>query len=217
MELKRNLVDQLYSLLKERIITLGLEPGARLTLQDLAQEFEVSQTPIRDALMRLSKDGLVRFVPAVGYYVIKLSVRDVIEIYDLRQLLEGYAVRSSVAHMDTKKLREIRQKIERQQDEPHILNQKLHLEIVKNSDNKRLQDLYTQIYDFVRICQYTHRRISGGIAKAAKEHLALIDAILQKNAEKAKQILEMHIGNARDEIIETLEKHPNAKKLDPVG
>lgn len=216
MNLKRNLVDQIYSILKEKIVTLSLEPGARLNLHGLAQEFEVSETPVRDALMRLSKDGLVRVVPAAGYYVIKLSVKDVIEIYDLRKLLEDYAIENSIARTDRKKLREIRQKMQKQQNEPPSLDQQLHLEIVKSSDNKRLQVLYTQIYDFVKICRFTHRRISGSTTQTTREHVALIDAILRRDVKKASQILKVHIDNARDAIIGALEKDTNTREPDPV-
>lgn len=216
MGLQRNLVDQLYNILKERIITLVLEPGARIKLQQLAKKFEVSETPIREALARLSRDELVKVIPAAGYYVIKLSTKDVMEIYDLRKLLEGYALTSSVVNMDVKKLRKIRQKIKKQQYEPQILDEELHLEIVKNCDNKRLQDLYARIYNFVKICQYTHQRRSQRTTQTTEEHLALIDAILEKNIKKAKQILKKHIDNARDVIIGVLEEQLSTKEPDPV-
>ena len=77
--LKENLVEQLYEIIKERIINLEMKLGQKINIQEISNEFNVSQTTIRDVLIRLSHEGLVTIAPRVGYFVIKASAEDLEE------------------------------------------------------------------------------------------------------------------------------------------
>lgn len=84
-------------------------------------------------------------------------------------------------------------------------DRELHLLIIKNSNNKRLHNLFSQTYDFVRIS------ISMGVKweKSLKEHIALVDALLEKDLPRAKEILKEHINNSKDNAIKALESKYN--------
>jgi DNA-binding GntR family transcriptional regulator len=204
------LVDQLYEIIKERIVSLQLKLGEKIDVQKLAEEFGVSQTPVRDALNRLSQNGLVNTRARVGYYVVDLSEEDITEIYDLRKMFEGYVLESAIENIDFNELRQVKRKMEEIQQETDEkikkakfdeTDRELHLLIIKNSNNKKLQNLFSQIYDFVRIS------ISMGVEwkTSLKEHIALIDALQEKDLTKAEEILKEHIDNSRDNAIKALE------------
>jgi len=212
--LKASLVDQLYDIIKERIVSLQLKLGEKIDVQKLVEEFGVSQTPVRDALNRLSQDGLINTRARVGYYVTDLSAEDIMEIYDLRKVLEGYALESAMKDINFNELRQLKQKMEEIQkgiDEKtrkvkfNETDRELHSLIIKNSNNKRLQNLFFQNYDLVRIS------ISIGVEwkKSLKEHIALVDALQEKDLTRAKEILKEHINNARDNMVKALENEYN--------
>jgi len=209
--IEANLVDQIYNMLKERIINLELKLGQRVNIKKLAGEFGVSQTPIREALNRLTKDGLVTVIPRRGYYVVKLSAEEMEEIYDLRKMFESYALESGIENIDPNKLRILKQKTENLQNETNKRKKRtrfdktdrdLHLLIVQSSPNKRLHEMYFKLYDFVKISQ----RMNPEFEKALEEHIALLDSLLEKNIEKAQHLLKIHIDNAMNEGIKALKR-----------
>lgn len=205
----RSLVDQIYSVLRDRIIEATMEPGTRIDVQRLIEEFEVSETPVRVALAKLTHEGFVKLLPRRGYFLIKLTKKDIKEIYDLRILLESYALDTAIENIDpTKlkkiyadfaKLREIDDARKREKESLKI-DQWFHLEIIRNCDNKRAQELFYRIYDFARISQKMHKRIDQDIG----EHTAVIKALLDKKKEEAKRLLVQHLENAREATLEAL-------------
>lgn len=208
--LTSSLVDQLYVIIKERIVGLQLKLGEKIDVQKLAREFGVSQTPIRDALNKLSQNGLVNIRARVGYYVIDLCVEDISEIYDLRKIFENYALESAMENINFDKLGQLKQKMEKIQKEPNEkigkakfdeTDRQLHLLIIMNCNNKRLQNLFSEIYDFVRIS------LSMGVEwkKSLKEHIALADALQEKDLVRAKEILKEHINDSKNNAIKLLE------------
>jgi len=208
-KIETNLVDQIYNILREKIINLELKLGQRIDIKGLAEEFGVSQTPVREALNRLTKDRLVNVIPRRGYYVVKLSAEDMEEIYDIRKIFESYALESAIKNIEVNKLRKLKQRMmeqlqgevtEQRRKAKFETDKKLHLLIIQSSYNKKLKEMYSQIYDFVKISQ----RMNPRFKKSLEEHIALIDAILEKDLEKARKLLMLHIDNARDWGIEAL-------------
>lgn len=211
IKIEASLVNQIYSILKERIVNLELKLGQKIDIKKLAEELGVSQTPIRDVLNRLAKDGLVTLIPRRGYYVTELSAKRMEEIYDLRKIFECYALESAIESINSNKLRELKQTAERLQNEANESKKRakfnesdrqLHLLIVQSSPNERLHKMYFQIYDFVKISQ----RMNPEFERSLSEHILLLEAILGKNLTKAKEILRMHIDNARDDGIKALKE-----------
>ena len=205
----RSLVDQIYSVLRDRIIEVSMEPGTKIDVQQLVEEFDVSETPVRVALAKLTHEGLVKLLPRRGYFVIKLTKKDLKEIYDLRILLESYAIDTAIEKMDPTKLKKIYRDFERlrgtnnskrREKESLKIDEGFHLEIVRNCDNKRAQELFYRIYDFARISQKMHKRIDQDI----DEHTAVIKALLDKNKEEARRLLVQHLENAREDTLLTL-------------
>jgi len=214
--LKTSLVDQLYHILKERIMNLELKLGQKIDMQKIANEFGISQTPARDVLNRLVQEGLVKLVPRVGYYVMSLSPEDLTEIYDLRKMFECHALKSAINDTNEDKLREIKRISENMRGETgrkikkakfDEIDLRLHSLIINSTRNKRLKDLFLQVYGFVKISLW----LGFDLDRALKEHIELIDALLEKNLPKSTRILEKHINNSVREARRLLRRYSMAK------
>ena len=103
-----SLGQQVYEELKQRIVTLKFKLGEKLNISTLTKEFRVSQTPVREALHKLARDGLIKIVSREGFYVIRPTVKDMEEVYDLRLLLESYALKRGMEKIDKTALIDIR-------------------------------------------------------------------------------------------------------------
>jgi len=210
-KIKENLVDQLYEYVKECIVNVRLRPGERINMQKLATEFGVSQTPVREMLKKLSEDGLIKIVPRVGYYVVDLSAKDIREVYDLRRILEIYALESAVRNISKKKLQELKENMKKLQREINEekknkkfrqLDREFHWSIIQSSPNVRLHKLFSQIYNIVILTQHINQRVDESL----KEHITLVDAVMKRDIDKAKEILKTHINNSKEEVINVLKR-----------
>ena len=101
---KTTLSEQIYQILKEDILTQRIPLGEKLTLKMLKERFEVSSTPIRDALTRLTEEGLVRYYSNIGVNVISFTTDDFREIYSFMGDLDGLAIRYASASPEQEKL-----------------------------------------------------------------------------------------------------------------
>lgn len=218
MAVLRSFEDQIYEILKEKILSLELKLAEQVNIQELSKELKVSSTPIRDVLKRLSQERLVKIIPRVGYYVVDLQPEDLLQIYDLRKMFECYALETGIGNINTQKLLQIKknteklQNIQSKDEERKKFNKtdrELHSLIIQSSPNERLHGMYLQIYNFVIISQ----RITHEPAQSVKEHLELINAILEKDIEKAKSRLKSHIENAANDGMEALRERLLEKKV----
>lgn len=211
IKLRRDLVEQIFDILRERITNLNIKLGARIDIQTLTKELDVSPTPIKDALKKLSQRGIVTTKSGTGYYVIKPSPDKLNEIYDLRKMFESYALKDAIKNISTKKLRELKEKMEKVKEEvnekeknikSYQLDQRLHLEIIRNCNNQALENFYDQIYDLVKVSQHLYRTTEESL----DEHIAIVEGMLEKNLPKARKALEAHIDRAKDQAVKAVQR-----------
>ena len=214
MPINQTIVGKIYTELKEKIINQQIKLNQRISIKEIAKDFGISQTPIREALNRLIKDELVEYKLRRGYYVIRLSCKDLEEIYDLRKLIEVYALEQGMMRETLDKdlfQRYLQDSIEMQKEaiEPKkplkycIADRELHLSIVKSSLNEKLYKIYMRMYPFVSISQ----QLDPLYERSLNEHILLIKAILDKNILEAKKILKTHINNCKCDGIESLKDY----------
>ncbi|MCD6574147.1 GntR family transcriptional regulator, partial [Candidatus Aerophobetes bacterium] len=206
-----------YGIIKDKIINLELNLGQRIDIQKIATELGISQTPVREALNRLAKDRLISINPRKGYYVTDISPEDMEEIYDIRRIFEVYALDSAIENIDLYKLKKLKQKMEeelrgritrKKRKTKFEIDKQLHLLIVNSSKNKKLKEMYYEIYDFIKIFQ----RMNPGFKETLEEHIALIDTIIKKDTEEAKKLLAVHIENAKGRIIKVFKNMKGGNK-----
>jgi len=198
--------EQIYEILRRRIITLQLAPGERIDIGKLSREFNISATPVREALRGLVERGLVHYKKDVGYWVVSLTRKDVEDIFALRKLLECFALEKGIDRIPTEKLDELRDRslyLLEDNLSPTALRQEfdktdecLHRELIIGScNNKFIKMMYSYVNDYIAIVRHLNERIK----EAVKEHLCILDAIQEANLEKAETELSRHLDNSARE------------------
>jgi DNA-binding GntR family transcriptional regulator len=197
-------VAQAYLKLREMILTGELAPGTPLSEYQLVRSLSVSRTPIREALSRLQSVGLVRGVPHRGMFVRELGPRDVVEIFEIREQLEPFAVRRFIERgMDEAVL----QRLEAEADEAPklmaegryregvILGSRLHDTLIAASGNTRLNEILAELGDQIWLLSMVGIRAPGRPEEASREHQELLALIRARDADGAEAYMRQHLRN----------------------
>ncbi len=198
--------DQIYNSIKQMIVQGVFQPGERIYEAKLAREFNVSRSPVREAVRALEKEGLLVIDDKSKITVYKPSMKDVEDIYQCRMVLESLAARLTTRLSANRELKEIETTLvqtkkllegeDEQKSETVIsLNAKFHDLIVQFSQNKRLQK---QIHDLRSLTYYFRvLNFQGENRKWVifNEHQEVFEAIKERNEEKAGLVMTAHINN----------------------
>ena len=202
-----SLSDKVYNILKDQIINEELKPGERLLDDQLASTFGVSRTPVREAMARLSNEGLVESVSRSGVYVKKLTREDIEEIYEIRKALESLAARKAVSFITDKQIEQLSALVDKAKHssgdryKAHLdLDVKLHDLILRSCRNKRLAGIMTNLYTLIHVFRIRVGKNKEGAERAVKGHEAILEAIKARDARKAEKMMREHIEISKDHI-----------------
>jgi len=216
--------DAAYIAIRRDVVSCRLAPGAEITEQELSAVYGFGKTPIREALGRLAKDGLVRAVPRRGYLVTPINIKDVQDIFELRSMLEPKAARLAAGRVDGEELRyldEILRAAYRAVDwETSVeflqAHTDFHLAIVRATGNERLVSFTAQLLSEVE--RLLHAQIVMGFRLSAMGHGDLVDALVTGDGEKAAQICAAQIETDRNRAIANILANSESLSLHlPVG
>ena len=195
------LYEQVYLALRKAVISGEFPPGSRLIETKLAETLQTSRTPVREAIRKLEREGLVNKSPAGGVMVCDLSADDVEELYECRSVLEGLAARLAAGRIKRdelelieKNLHEVEGYVGSGDTEAVVrLNTQFHDIIIKASRNARLlnlmTDLRTQIVRFRLVTMHLFNRSESFL----EEHLAIYQSIAAGSADEAEDRARRHI------------------------
>jgi DNA-binding GntR family transcriptional regulator len=194
------LPEQIAEVLANEIIKRELTPGSRLPEPALAERFGTSRAPIREALYLLDQAGLVERTPRRGTVVKAYTRREIEEIYQVRITLERLALERICESPETVEaclsdLKPIIREMETVQDDPmryRELNYLFHRSIIVVSRSGLVRRLYAQIEGPLKIFLRRMFFAEGAVPKSFGEHLQILAAIEEADAEKAQQRLEKH-------------------------
>jgi DNA-binding GntR family transcriptional regulator len=218
-----SLTDSLYSEIHERIITWQIAPDEILGEARLAEEYNVSKTPIREALALLSQEGLVEVLPRVGYRVTSVGIGDVHEIYDLRLLLEPEAVGLAakratndevLALLEANRewLKNLAQEDSLSSVEYLRFHDSFHKGIASLSGNGRLARFIDALLrDSARIRMSDPLMSSRGFDEDTELPEQVAEALLDRNEQRARKLLHEHIANSKERVLSQL-IHPTAQQ-----
>ncbi|MDI3542649.1 MAG: hypothetical protein PWP57_252 [Candidatus Atribacteria bacterium] len=201
---KDSISKQIYAIIKEEILLAKRKPGEQINPRKLANEFETSIMPIRDALNQLTTEGLVVRKARVGFFVRSFTQREAQDLMEVRKLYELYCLDKYFDRIDRKKLSDyLNRSLERidisyKDREFDELDENIHDLIVKASNNSWLINGYNSIRNYIIVLKHLD---IGRVQMAQKEHISLIEAILDGDKEKAKKTLEEHIQRVTEELI----------------
>lgn len=210
------LTPKVTNLLRNAIINGDIKPGERLNETLISGKLGISRSPIREAFKILESENLVETYGRRGTFVKDLSIKEIDEIYTVIKLINLAATRLAASHMNEarkKELVSIMKKVERivgthDIDKVKPLSTELHTFIMKASENS----LLLKIHNNLRI-QQERFRIKGTsygateIADIVNEHITILKALLNGDANEAELLMANHVDNARSRVLNALRKN----------
>jgi DNA-binding GntR family transcriptional regulator len=202
---RQSLREQVGNALRAAVVSGEMQPGTVYSAPSLAARFGVSATPVREALLDLTKEGLVESVRNKGFRVTEVTDRHLDDITELRSLIEVPTVTRLAGVIDPEQIEEMRPLAEEivlaaKGDDliAYIEADRLfHVALLELAGNRRLVDLIselrsqTRLYGLAELVQQ-HRLISS-----AEEHLEILDALAEGDAGRTEEVMRRHIGHVR--------------------
>ncbi|MDT8896601.1 GntR family transcriptional regulator [Halomonas sp. I1] len=209
----RTLAERVFQQLQDAIVRGELAPGSKITEPGLSQAYGISRGPLREAMRRLEAHRLIERVPHVGARVVKLSIKELLELFDVREALESMAARLAAEHMNAEEiagLREVLAVHERQSDlrrgEAYYQREgdlDFHYRIVQGSHNRMLMGLLCDdLYYLVRMYRTQFSASGTRPQRAFVEHHRIVDAIEAGDAELAELLMRRHVSASRENVVD---------------
>lgn len=197
--------------LREAIIQGKLRPGERLMEIQLAEEMGVSRTPVREAIRKLELEGFVVMAPRKGAYVSDVSVKDIVDVFEVRSALEGLAAGLAAERITSEEMDQLEMSLVKinaisEEDLDAIVEGDacFHEIIYRASRNERLTQIITQLQEQIRRFRMTSLSRPGRQKNALDEHKKIVEAISDRNVDLAQTLAREHVENAEQNFLNTL-------------
>ena len=197
--------EQAYLTLRKKVSTMG--NGSYLSMRQFANEIGISYTPVREAFLRLNREGMLKQIPNVGYFVASMDISDMLQVFQVRECIEPFVLQKVFPLIEpkhTKKMREyLNQQLKNLEAEDILqymkVDIKLHGILIDLINNQYLKSTYYMVRDMYMFC-------SNNIAKnlshvAYDEHLQLIEAIEAKDEKLSLNLVNIHLENAKHRLM----------------
>ena len=206
----RPLREIVYEELKAQILKGDIKPGTRMMEVELAEVLGVSRTPVREAIRKLEKEGLVKIEPRRGAYASELSVKDMVDILEVRQSMEGLAAYYCAQRINDEQKEQLRdyalafnEAVEEGVYEDMIsYDTKFHHLIVECCDNDILVHMVEQLQELVLRFRYLYYSDFKRAEQMPAEHHEIFEAVASGDAERAREAAALHINRLKD-MVET--------------
>ncbi|MFK7886485.1 MAG: GntR family transcriptional regulator [Gammaproteobacteria bacterium] len=211
------LADHLLESLQKAIVEGDLAPGEKLREPDLAKSFGTSRGPLRDAIRRLEARRLIISTPNAGARVTSLSALQLIELYQVREALEGMTCRLAATHMSDADLAQLdallnshEQALEQAGGRRYFRQEgdlDFHYRIAAGCGNALLaSSVCVDYYQLMRMYRHKFSAHRGRPARALAEHRRILSALMERDGELAEILMRRHIRAARKTIEDTLDQ-----------
>ena len=214
-----SLIQQVYEELRRQILEGELPPGSRLTETKLAEIFNTSRTPVREALAQLKNEGLVCHKPGTGLVVSEVSIEDIEELMGIRRVLEEYALDQALDNMTEADLLQLELFINQSKyylekndiDAVFEHNTKFHDYILEKSCNKRLQTILGSLMDAILRFRIMTLHYPGNSQASIKRHERLVQAMRDGDRDLAKQIIAEDVTVGKGILLELFDSQAKEK------
>jgi DNA-binding GntR family transcriptional regulator len=203
--------DFVYEAVRSAIQTGQLGRGKRVREEEVADILGVSRTPVREALRRLQASGLLEISHRRGLSVSIIGRRQVLELFDMREVLEGAAARFAAQHASESEILLLRRLLSESltvEDDPlktTHLNRVFHHAIYDAAHNMYLLGSLGEVYDSMALLGKTTYAIKGRARNAHEEHVVIVEAIAARDPEKADQAARAHVAMAKQARLEIID------------
>jgi len=221
MEIKERtlLREKIYEMIKEAIITGELSPGKRLVETKLVEDIGISRTPIREALRKLESEGYVTPIKQGGVKVSEITEDDIHEWYEIKKVLDNLAIIKAIDYITQKQIEDLDNYIEKSKElleeedfdkeEMVKLHAAFHQKIFEASNNKLIKMIMEDYQHYnLRLRNYMSDLFDWN-EKMIEQHEKILEAIKEKNKEKAKKLINDHSLTGKEDFIKRIK---NSKK-----
>lgn len=216
------LSEQVFRTIQAAIVEGHIAPGSKISEPELARTYGISRGPLREAIHRLEGQRLLVRVPHVGARVVSLSHKELIELYEIRESLEGLACRLAAERMTEQEVAELREILATHERDAAFQagidyfqqegDYDFHYKIIRGSRNQMLVKLLTEeLYQLVRMYRLQFSATPNRPQQAFKEHHRILDAIAEGDGELAELLMRRHIATSRRNV----ERHYQASNGAP--
>ena len=198
--------------IREAIINGHLKPGERLMEIQLAEELGVSRTPVREAIRKLELEGFVVMIPRKGAYVTDITIKDIVDVFELRWALEALAAELAAERATEEEIEQMERhllelaKVIEEQDVKKIveIDTRFHETIYTASRNKRLGQILSLLGELIQRYRTLTLSKSERIKVTMEEHRAIVEALAARDPQRAGRLAQEHIESAENSLMEVV-------------
>jgi DNA-binding GntR family transcriptional regulator len=213
----QTLSDDAFEQIQNAIVTGQLAPGSRVSEQYLSSTFGMGRGPLREAIRRLEGRRLLVRTPHAGVRVVSLGFQELIELYHVREALEGMACRLAALNMKDEDIAGLQQVLAKHQQHAGLHTNEsyyqqegewdIHYRIIQGSGNRMLHELLCEdLYHLLRMYRYRFSATPERPQQAFVEHHRIIEAIADRDGELAEMLMRRHISASRRTIEKSMEQ-----------
>jgi DNA-binding GntR family transcriptional regulator len=207
----RSQSEEAYARLLERIVSLEMPPGSVVNEARLREELKIGRTPIREALQRLARENLVRSIPHRGTFVTDVNITDLARITEVRVVVESHAARLAAEKLGAPDREVIGELLDllrhgRVTDQRELmeLDQRIHRTIYRAAHNPFLESTLERYFNLSLRLWYLVIDRQVGLRQAVDEHVAMLEAVLAGDGDRAESIMRKHVIGFEAEIRKVL-------------
>lgn len=199
-----------YERLKDMLVNFEVRPGTALVELELITKFGMSRTPIREALHRLTQEGFISLVPGKGWFVAEVSLKEVQEIFVVREGLEGIAARQAAVGLSADQLAKLRNYMAAidlkvvTDDGKTDPGDRIHDFILDGANNSHLKAAISLYSNHLRRFHYIALRLPGRALQSYHEHWGIMEALEMRDADLAERRMREHIQSTRRSLFSSL-------------
>ena len=198
-----------YEELKRQILKGEIAPGHRMMEVELADDMGVSRTPVREAIRKLEKEGLVTIEPRKGAYASDISIKDMVDVLEVRQYLESLAAGMAAARITPEEKQQLQEATDaykqavESEDTSEIIkwDENFHKIIVDCSGNKTLIQMISQVQELALRVRYIDYDDVSRYKNQPLEHQEIEEAIMSGNADKAREEAYAHLARLKEFVM----------------
>lgn len=216
-----NIGDSVYYTLRKNIMSLNLKPGEELSIKDISDRWDVSRSPVRDALIKLGKEGLVEIIPQKGTTVSKIDIKRVQEERFLRESLEEKAMRLFIPVVSDSNIAQLNYFIEMQKvslksnDFENFIefDDEFHSLFFKSIERNMCWDIIQSMSGHYKRIRLMSLWDSDILTKVVSQHEDIVKFIREKDTENTIELLLRHLVKISNEEAEMVKKYPEYFKI----
>lgn len=213
----KSLHEQTYEVLRSSILSGELAPGDRLIETQLAEQLQVSRTPIREAIRQLQREELIIGDTGSGLRVASMSIEDAAQLYDCRLVLEQLAIAGACEKANSEQLAKLEEYVLSAEAlmgaEPQQLNSlqlleldyRFHRLIAESSGNRWLVTLLDQVFDKMALLRAQTTQHNPQVLEIRQEHRQIYEAIARRQVGEATQAIQFHLTSSKVRVVQEIE------------